>query len=106
MDEKEKNMSQILAKNHGEFSTMARRGHKKHGRGAIFIWPSEDKDGLTTYRASYTATEDPAFQKSGAHPKEMAGDYDPETEFVAVFVGDEDEVHAVRVTLAEEPPMQ
>ena len=105
MDEKEKNMGQILAKSQADFSTMARRGYKKHGRGAIFIWESEDKGAITTYRASYTATEDPAFQRSGPHPKEMAGDYDPETEFVAVFVGDEDEIHAVKVALAAEPPM-
>jgi hypothetical protein len=105
MDEKEKDMGQILLKNQDDFSTMARRGYKKHGRGAIFIWPSEDKGGLTTYRASYTPTEDPAFQISGAHPKEMAGEYVPETEFVAIFVGDEDEIHAARVALAEEPPL-
>jgi hypothetical protein len=106
----EQNMAQILVKNRADFSVMARRGYKKHGRGAIFIWESEEKPAekaaFSTYRANYAPVADPAFARSGPHPKEMAGHYDPETEFVAVFVGAEDEIHAVRVALAAEPAQQ
>ncbi len=106
MEANEKDMAQILVKNQMDFSAMARRGYKRQGRGAIFIWESEEKGALSTFRANYAPVADPAFDRSGPHPKEMAGQYDPETEFVAVFVGDEDEIHAVRVALSAEPPQQ
>lgn len=106
MEANEQNMAQILVKNQVDFSAMARRGYKKQGRGAIFIWESEEKGAISTFRANYAPVTDPAFGRSGPHPKEMAGQYDPETEFVAVFVGAEDEIHAVRVALAAEQPPQ
>jgi hypothetical protein len=103
MDEFERGMAVILSKNHQHFSIMARRGYEKHGRGAVFIWESEGKGALTTYRANFLAINDPAFHRSGPHPRVMTGEYDPSTEFVAIFVGTDETVHSVRVDLATEP---
>lgn len=101
MDELEQSMSAILAKNHESFSVMARRGYTKHGRGAIFVWESEGQKPFTTYRSSYLAQSDHAFLKAGPHPVEMTRTYDPSSEFVAVFVGTEEDVHTIRVDLAK-----
>ena len=104
MDELEQSMSAILAKNHESFSAMARRGYSKNGRGAIFVWESEGKKPFTTYRSSYLPQSDHAFLKAGPHPVEMTRAYDPVSEFVAVFVGTDEDVHTVRVNLAQENP--
>jgi hypothetical protein len=102
MNEFEEGMATILTKNHQSFSTMARRGYQKHGRGAIFIWESEGKGALTTYRANYLPLTDPAYHRSGPHPREMSGEYDPGSEFVAIFIGTDESVRSVRVALASE----
>jgi hypothetical protein len=104
MNEFEEAMATILTKNHQSFSTMARRGYEKHGRGAIFIWESEGKGALTTYRANYLPLTDPAYHRSGPHPRELSGQYDPDAEFVAVFVGTDESIRSVRVDLAPVQP--
>ena len=104
MDELEKSMSLILSKNHENFSAMARRGYGKHGRGAIFVWESEGKGAFTTYRSSYLPASDHAFLRAGPHPVQMTGEYDPASEFVTVFVGTDEAVHTIRVSLAPENP--
>jgi hypothetical protein len=108
MDEAERSMGLILTKNQERFSGMARSGHRNHGRGAVFIWQSEGEDdgGLTKYRASYIPADDPAFERCGPHPKEMAHQYDPEAEFIAVFVEPDGGIQTAKVDLAAEPPMQ
>jgi hypothetical protein len=102
MDELEQSLSAILVKNHESFSVMARRGYSKHGRGAVFVWESEGKKPFTTYRSSYLPQSDHAFLKAGPHPVEMTRAYDPASEFVTVFVGTDEEIHTIRVDLAEE----
>jgi hypothetical protein len=106
MNEFEEGMATILTKNHQSFSVMARRGYEKHGRGAIFIWESEGKGALTTYRANYLPLTDPAYHRSGPHPREMTGQYDPSAEFVAVFISTDESVQSVRVHLASEQPAE
>ena len=102
MDEVEQSMAVILEKNHLNFSTMARRGYSKSGRGAVFVWESEGKKPFTTYRSSYLPQSDHAFLKAGPHPAEMTRAYDPASEFVAVFVGTDEDIQTVRVDLAQE----
>jgi hypothetical protein len=102
MDEVAQSMAVILEKNHMNFSAMARRGYSKGGRGAVFVWESEGKKPFTTYRSSYLPQSDQAFLNAGPHPAEMARAYDPASEFVAVFVGADEDVHTVRVGLAAE----
>jgi hypothetical protein len=104
MDEVEKSLAVILSKNHDSFSAMARRGFKKSGRGAIFVWESEGKGPFTTFRASYMPVSDAVFQSSGTHPRETAGVYEPGTEFVAVFIGADETVRTLRVDLKPETP--
>ena len=65
---------------------MARRGFRKQGRGAIFVWESEGEKPYTTYRSSYQPQSDNAFLKAGQDPEEMTRVYDPATELVVVFV--------------------
>jgi hypothetical protein len=102
MDEVEQSMAVILAKNHGSFSAMARRGYSKNGRGAVFVWESEGQKPFATYRSSYLPQSDRAFLKAGPHPVEMTRAYDPASEFVAVFVGADEDIHTVRVDLVDE----
>jgi hypothetical protein len=104
MDEREQSMSAILTKTHESFSTMARRGYRKHGRGAIFVWESEGEKPFTAYRASYQPQSDHAFINAGPHPAEMTRAYDPATELVVVFVDTDENVHTVRLDLAQESP--
>lgn len=104
MDEFEQSIAAILTKNHENFSTMAQQGFDKHGRGAVFIWVSEEKGARTTFRSSYIAISDPAFHKSGPHPEQMANEYAPSSEFVVVFVTAEEGVHSFKVDLAREEP--
>ena len=102
MNELEQSMSAILVKNHENFSAMARRGYKKNGRGAVFVWESEDQKPFTTYRSSYLPQADQAFLKAGPHPAEMARAYDPASELVVVFISTDEDVHTVRIDLAAE----
>ena len=104
MEEFEQSIAAILNKNHESFSRMAQQGFKNHGRGAVFIWESDEKGPRTTFRASYIPLSDPAFHKSGPHPAEMAGEYSPGTEFVAIFVTTEESVHSAKVELAKKEP--
>jgi hypothetical protein len=104
MEEFEQSIAAILTQNHESFSTMAKQGFAKHGRGAVFIWVSEEQGARTTFRSSYVASTDPAFQKSGPHPTQMVGEYTPGTEFVAVFVTPDESVHSFKVDLAKEEP--
>ena len=104
MDEFEQSIAAILNKNHESFSNMARQGFNRNGRGAVFIWVSEEKGARTTFRANYIAISDPAFHKSGPHPEQMASDYAPGSELVTVFVTAEDGVHSFKVDLAKDEP--
>ena len=104
MEDFEQSIAAILTKNHESFSKMGQQGFKNHGRGAVFIWVADEKGPRTTFRASYIPLSDPAFNKSGPHPAQMAGEYTPGTEFVAVFITTEESVHSFKVALAKEVP--
>lgn len=104
MEEFEQSIAAIITKNHENFSTMARQGFDKHGRGAVFIWVSDEQGVRTTFRSSYIAMSDPAFSKSGPYPQQMVRDYSPGAQFVAVFVTTEEGVHSFKVDLAKEEP--
>jgi len=104
MNELEQTISTILMKNHESFSAMARRGYRKHGRGAIFVWESEGETPYSTYRSSYEPQSDKAFLNAGPDPAEMTRLYDPATELVVIFVDTEQDIHTVRLVLAQESP--
>ena len=105
MDEFESTIVAILNKERGTFSAMARRGFRKQGRGAVFIWESEGKGAFTTFRASFLPLSNHAFhQSSSPEPKQMAERYDPHAELVAVFVSADETVHTVRIELSPEQP--
>jgi hypothetical protein len=90
----------ILAQSCGELSAIARRGFADHGRGAVFVWRPEARP--TEYKAVYVPAEAEALQRAGAHPKDKAGRYDPEREFVAVFVGPNEDLCTVLGLLVAE----
>jgi hypothetical protein len=82
-------MSTILAESGADLSELARTGYAEHGRGAVFIWPRDGGDGGSQFKASYVPASSAAFEHAGEHPKDKAARYDPEQQYVAVFLDEE-----------------
>ena len=91
----------VLAHSRGDLSSVARRGFLEHGRGAVFVWPPEGRP--TEYKAAYLPAQADALRQAGNHPKDKTDRYDPERQFVAVFVGPNEDVCTLLVELDSEP---
>ena len=79
-------MGTILADSGADLSELARKGHAEHGRGAVFVWSPREPRSHREFKASYVPASASAFDHAGEHPKEKAARYDPEREYVAVFL--------------------
>ena len=82
-------MATILVDSSADLSELARKGHAEHGRGAVFVWPPKGSQAAGEFKASYVPASAAAFEHAGEHPKEKAARYDPEREYVAVFLDSE-----------------
>jgi len=92
-------MSTILAESGADLSELARTGYAEHGRGAVFIWPPDLAEGGREFKASYVPASAAAFEHAGEHPKDKAARYDPEQQYVAVFLDEQQNALTVLAVL-------